>query len=67
MDALRLLDGQGHHLCVGSLVEKLLHALDLRVVEVAEQQDVHFGALFHSEGLRLVIHQFLDAAFSCLS
>lgn len=66
LDALRLLHGQRYHLCVGGLVEKLLHAFDLRVVEIAEQEDVHLGALSHGQGLRLVIDQFLEASFSCL-
>jgi len=65
LDALRFLDGQGHHLCVGGLVEKLLHALDLGVVKIAEQEDVHFGAL-HSHRLSLVVDEFLKTCFSCL-
>ena len=66
LDTLSFLHGQGHHLCVGGLVEKLLHALDLGVVEVAKQEDVHLGALFDGEGLRLVVDQFLNASFSRL-
>ena len=50
LDALGLLDSQGHQLRVGSLVEQLLHALDSWVVE--ETQEQHLHRLGHLLGLQ---------------
>lgn len=66
LDTLRFLDGQRNYLGVGSLVEKLLHAFYLGVVEIAKQKYVHLGTLFHGERLRLVADELFASWLSGL-